>query len=270
MLNDQRAREIVGLFHSQWMKLEVQESASDSVAQKAERVGFNRTIESIVLGDDLDGDGKTDSVGADTYGSIQDLFSTEFAFLNADSKTLYETSGNAVAQGHGGFDKYRLNGDKRGGVLSRVAFLRSSADALHRGLFIRQEVLCHTIPEPPPDAAGQPLPSVAGKNPRELFKLHTQDPGCAGCHVLMDPLGYPLDNFDENGQWRDMYGDNNQFIVDASGNLVLTDQEGPFEGAQELQHRLGQSSDVQTCYTYKWFQHNRENEGKSVLLPTLP
>lgn len=255
MLNDQRARDIVSLFHTQWMQLKAPDlGGQDYNAQQAELEGFARTVASIILGDDLNGDGKSDNAGANAFGSLNDLFSTNYGYLNADSKSLYDVSGGPIAQGHDGFNKYQLNGNRRSGILSRVAFLRSSGDALHRGLFMRQELLCQVIPDPPPNAASQPLPSVEGLNPRELFALHTQDPGCAGCHILMDPLGYPLDHFDDKGQWRNQY--DGGFPVDASGELVLTDvaRLGALDGGQELQQRLGESKDVQACYTFKWFQ----------------
>lgn len=258
MLNDRRARQAVRLFHTQWMQLREPELGSDGYAvEQAELEGFARTIETLVLGSDLNGDGQTDeavSSVTNVWGSLGDLFSMSDAFLNADAQSLYNVSdAELIAQGHDGFNQYRLNDSRRAGLLARIAFLRSTEDALHRGLFIREELLCQVLPDPPPNAAGQPLPTVEGLNPRELFKLHTQDAGCAGCHILMDPLGYPLDNFDSRGQWRTTYGEN--FAIDASGNLLLTDVNGSFTGGgQELQSKLAQSQDVRACYIYKWFQ----------------
>ncbi len=31
---------------------------------------------------------------------------------------------------------------------------------------------------------------------------HRKNPACAGCHKLMDPIGFSLENFDAVGQWR--------------------------------------------------------------------
>jgi hypothetical protein len=37
---------------------------------------------------------------------------------------------------------------------------------------------------------------------REQMEEHRQNPTCAGCHKLMDPLGFALENFDGVGAWR--------------------------------------------------------------------
>ena len=37
---------------------------------------------------------------------------------------------------------------------------------------------------------------------REQMELHTTRPFCAGCHKIMDPVGFALENFDAIGQWR--------------------------------------------------------------------
>jgi hypothetical protein len=38
---------------------------------------------------------------------------------------------------------------------------------------------------------------------RQRLERHMEDPGCAACHNLMDPLGFALENFDFTGKWRD-------------------------------------------------------------------
>ena len=37
---------------------------------------------------------------------------------------------------------------------------------------------------------------------RERMEAHRANPACAGCHQLMDPLGFALENFDAVGAWR--------------------------------------------------------------------
>jgi hypothetical protein len=38
------------------------------------------------------------------------------------------------------------------------------------------------------------------------MELHRTNPFCAGCHKLMDPIGFSLENFDGIGMWRTMDG----------------------------------------------------------------
>jgi hypothetical protein len=39
---------------------------------------------------------------------------------------------------------------------------------------------------------------------RERLALHRAQPSCNGCHGIMDPLGFALENFDAVGGWRDV------------------------------------------------------------------
>jgi hypothetical protein len=54
--------------------------------------------------------------------------------------------------------------------------------------------------------------------------FHLQNPVCAGCHKITDPMGLALENFDGAGQYRDNRAGT---PIDASGNA----------GRQELQGR---------------------------------
>ncbi len=248
MLNDQRARDVVSLFHNQWMNISDPRKGTEGFNEQLAAVeDFDRTIQAVAFGElDLDGDGQKD------LGSVKSLFTVDFGFLNDDSKSLYEVSGGVLEPGTNGFDLYKLNADRRRGLLTRAPFLRSNHTPTTRGLFVREHVLCGVIPSPPPTAADADQATDKDLNPRELFAKHTQDPGCAGCHLLMDPLGFPLDNYNARGEWQTEYGGG--FAVDASGGFIETDIDGDFTGAQVMQTQLATSRQVQTCYSYHWFQ----------------
>ncbi len=51
---------------------------------------------------------------------------------------------------------------------------------------------------------------------RERLKQHRANEACAGCHQLMDPVGFALENFDAVGRWREMEAGQ---PIDASGGL---------------------------------------------------
>jgi len=51
---------------------------------------------------------------------------------------------------------------------------------------------------------------------RERLEAHRKNPGCAICHVRMDPLGFALENFDALGKWRTT---SDGLPVDASASL---------------------------------------------------
>src|SRR5690606_14219140 len=90
-----------------------------------------------------------------------------------------------------------LDGTQRAGILTQPAFLarhahRDQTSPVHRGLVIRENLLCQMI-EPPPATVNNtpPTPSPATST-RERFAQHSADPTCRNCHELMDPIGLGL------------------------------------------------------------------------------
>ena len=59
-------------------------------------------------------------------------------------------------------------------------------------------------PPPPPNVPALPDNGDADlpKTLRARLELHRANPVCAGCHAVMDPIGFALDNFDAVGVWR--------------------------------------------------------------------
>ena len=51
---------------------------------------------------------------------------------------------------------------------------------------------------------------------RERMAQHRADPACSGCHRLMDPVGFSLENYDAVGRWRSAVEGR---PIDASGGL---------------------------------------------------
>jgi hypothetical protein len=41
---------------------------------------------------------------------------------------------------------------------------------------------------------------------RKQMERHQRNEPCAGCHKLMDPIGFALENFDGDGKWRTIEG----------------------------------------------------------------
>jgi len=64
----------------------------------------------------------------------------------------------------------------------------------------------------PGDAAGNNRPPTM----REQMETHRANPACAGCHKLMDPIGFALEPFDAIGRERSEDGGNK---IDASGTM---------------------------------------------------
>lgn len=100
-----------------------------------------------------------------------------------------------------------------------------SSSATLRGLFIRETLLCGHIPPPPANVdTSLPEPDPTRPTLRERVAIHMTDPGCAGCHQAMDPIGLALENFDGIGRYR---ATENGATIDASGTLDGVEFDGP-------------------------------------------
>ena len=111
----------------------------------------------------------------------------------------------------------------RRGLIGSAAILAmysppARTSATKRGQFIADALLCRVVPPPPPgvdvnlDMDMDPTPKTA----REQLKKHRENPSCAGCHNMMDPMGLALENFDSTGRFRP---DDQGLTIDASGDL---------------------------------------------------
>src|SRR5258708_36178599 len=54
--------------------------------------------------------------------------------------------------------------------------------------FIREMMLCQSVPAPPPNVPKFP-DEIMGLTTREKLTQHRMDPACQSCHAAMDPLG---------------------------------------------------------------------------------
>jgi hypothetical protein len=74
---------------------------------------------------------------------------------------------------------------------------------VQRGKWILTNIL-GVPPTPPPPNVPQLSEGDDGKvrSLRERMELHRSNSVCAGCHKVMDPIGFALENFDAVGHWR--------------------------------------------------------------------
>ncbi|MEM7156797.1 MAG: DUF1588 domain-containing protein [Myxococcota bacterium] len=150
-----------------------------------------------------------------------------------------------------------LDPTQRAGLFTMVGFLIAKAGPsqpapVRRGVTIIDRLLCTEL-HPPGDVP--PLEEAETEAPRtnrEKYEIHKRSEACAGCHASIDGIGLTFENYDSMGRWRDT---DNGFPVDASGELLSTDQDGPVSNAVELMRKLGSSRTVHDCYTRQWFRY---------------
>ncbi len=124
------------------------------------------------------------------------------------------------------------------------------ASPFQMGLFLREGVLCQTMPPPPMGAAASARTDVpAGLTVREDLEFRTNVGGvCQGCHQQFAPLGFAFLPFDPVGRW--VTKDPSGKPWDLSGS-VETFAAGPlaFKSATDLVKSLAQSPQVRGCFT---------------------
>jgi hypothetical protein len=96
---------------------------------------------------------------------------------------------------------------RHAGLLLRPALLASGqprTPAMHRGKVVRQQFLCGELPPPPAEAivAISMAPDKAKFSNRAWHEMVTAPPNCSGCHALVNPLGFALENYDQLGMIR--------------------------------------------------------------------
>jgi hypothetical protein len=178
-------------------------------------------------------------------GTVRDLFTSSDTFLTA-----------ALAQHYGlpaptaPFARVTRPPEQslgilsQGAVLSRYALTHSSSPP-QRGAFVRRRLLCQVLPSPPPNAGTPPLPQP-GMTTRELYEnLHSTGSSCAGCHKMIDPIGFGLEAFDTAGRFRTSEQGKPIHADGAIYNTASGDQ--PFTDGRDLANKLASSAEVSRC-----------------------
>jgi hypothetical protein len=154
------------------------------------------------------------------------------------------------------FEFVEFEADRRAGLLSHPYLLtglayHDNSSPIHRGVFIARNVLGRFL-RPPPEAF-TPLPAKLHPDltTRERIDLQTKPESCRGCHSMINPLGFALENFDGVGRFRDV---ENERKIDATGFYVTQDEKKiEFAGAEALAKFLAESPEVHEAFVEHLF-----------------
>ena len=147
----------------------------------------------------------------------RDLFTTRDTFMSMNLGAVY---GVPTVDG---WQPYSFSENSpRQGLLTHVSFLAAHSHAVRssptlRGRALRELFLCQKVPDAPPNVDFSAIED-AGDVPtaRERLMIHSTTPSCAGCHLITDPMGLSLENFDGAGFYREI---ENGVTLDISGEL---------------------------------------------------
>ena len=86
-------------------------------------------------------------------------------------------------------------------MLSMLAYDDNSSP-IHRGVFITRRLLGRTLKEPPQATELGSAEFSTELTIREKVTALTEPTACAGCHNIINPLGFSLENYDGVGRYR--------------------------------------------------------------------
>ena len=248
MLKDPRAEAKLRGFLFHWLRLDQEKDlgknaklfpAFDGAARADLRTSLELFLNEVLQSPEAD---------------FRKLLKSDEIYLNARLGKIY---GNDVPA-EAGFQKVKLDADKRAGVLTHPYLMTTFAysehsSPIHRGVFLAKGILGTGL-KPPADAFS---PFEAGAHPtlntRERVALQTQGVNCQTCHSIINPLGFALESFDAIGKYREM--DNAKPVNSHGSYLTRTGEIKTFTGAADLAKFLVDSPEVHAAFVEQLFHH---------------
>jgi hypothetical protein len=204
-------------------------------------------------------------------GNFMHFYSADYAFISSSLATLYGLTPPARE-----FDRVALPAaSERAGFLGQALFLALTSKPAEtsptaRGLFVREQLLCQEVPQPPPGVAAN-LPLLAKEKPqtnRERLAIHLNSESCSSCHNLIDPIGFGFEKFDALGQRREKLkltftaGRREKPVPPVAVELELDTTgdvagipESAFSSPRELGNILANSAQCQECVVKQFFRY---------------
>ena len=229
MLADNRSRALVTNFAGQWLYLRNLSSTTpdmrlfpdfDDNLRQAFRQETELFFESILRED----------------RSVLDLLRANYTYVNERLAKHYgipNVYGSRFRRVSFGEDSVRGGLLRQGSILTLTSYATRTSPVI-RGKWILDNML--GLPPPPPLPAVPALKENTGVGKvltvRERLAEHRANPPCSGCHQLMDPVGFSLENYDAVGRWRTVEDGK---LIDAAGGLPDGSQ---FTGVSGLQQAL--------------------------------
>lgn len=263
MLGDSRAQQALGEFVSEWLRFD---RLLNGVRDREHFPEFNfelalamteetkRLVAHLVWDD----------------GNFMEFFTADYGFLNSDLAALY---GLPAPAEEFGWVKFPSTFD-RAGFPGEATFLSltskpAGTSPTARGLFVREQLLCEKVPNPPPGTnQNLPLPTEAKPlTTRQRMTMHRTNEPCARCHSLIDPVGFGFERFDAIGKQRvkelvvlaGSYGHHEkpktvELDIDSSGTIRGI-AHSDFSSPKEIGKRLADEPVCQNCIVKQLFRY---------------
>ena len=155
--------------------------------------------------------------------------------------------------------------EARSGFLTRAGFLMSGGvetNPIIKGAFIREYLLCQDLGTPPANITEEAPEIDETSSQRDRVTAMTSAPDCAGCHSMINPLGFSLESFDSLGRKRSFESvfdrqSGEELAVHAINARArplagIVDEE--VNGAREMSEHIARGGKASACFTRRIFQ----------------
>ena len=212
MLADPKSKALIDNFATEWMRLRELENAEPEAPDFDGNLRSAFQRETQLLFESILGENR----------SIVDLLDADYTFVD---ERLARHYGIPNVKGSL-FRRVTLpKDDPRRGIIGKgsVLLVTSAANRtspVQRGQWVLENLLGSRAPNPPPGVEtnlDQQADDTKAKTLRERMEQHRNNPVCASCHSIMDPIGFTLENFDLIGKWRELDG---QTRIDPAAEMV--------------------------------------------------
>ena len=260
LLADARAKQVFTRFLSGWLRTAEIENVTKDPAAYPGFAALQPELTSELSG--------FVSALVDEDAPVAAIVNAPFTLAGPELAAFY-----GVSHPGGGVVKIML--PDRPGLLTRAGFLSTFGRArgsspIRRGSFVRQRLLCLPLGVPPPGVDAVPPEATPTTTTREFFASLTASPTCQGCHNLLNPLGFALEQYDGVGAFR---AQENGVPIDASADVLLGgDQTRHVNGAVELAAALANDPQLLRCLATEWFRSRFgriETGGDSAIVDAL-
>ena len=180
----------------------------------------------------------------------RDLYTTRKTFMSQALAAIYGVSATP------GWTPYEFpENSGRSGIATHISFLavhshpgRSSPTL--RGKALRELLLCQPVPRPPANVDFSALenPKAEHRTQRDRVAFHLENPVCAGCHKITDPMGLSLEQFDGAGVFRTT---ERGTMIDPSGAL----DGKSFQNAVGLSQALHDHPSLTSCLVRRIYSY---------------
>ncbi|MES2624732.1 MAG: DUF1592 domain-containing protein [Pseudomonadota bacterium] len=235
MIADPKAQAFIENFTGQWLNVRGM-AASEPVVElfpdfdSTLREAYRREIE-MFFGSIIQED-----------RSILDLLTADYTFVNERLAKHYgipDVYGSQFRRVELGPELDARRGLLGKGALQTVTSVAAGTSPVKRGKWFLETFFGVSPPDPPPGVETnlEPGEGEAPKSMRERLEAHRINPTCSTCHMMFEPLGLAMENFDAVGKWRT---EDLGTAIDATGTITNGTQ---LDGVASLRDLTVQNGD---------------------------